>query len=348
MKGGRSRAAVGIALTAAFLYLALRGVDWREVVGHIRSADPLLLGGAIVVATMGVYVRALRWKPLLEPVAPGIAFGPRIAGVAIGLGANNVFPARVGEFARTWVLSRRAGIPLTAALASVVLERVLDAIVLTSFLLGAMFLPGFPGLEGVSAGMRTGIVLVAVASAALLGVLLSLTLFPLTALGIAERVAGVVLPRAFRRPLVDALRAFVTGLDVLRSPRLLAISLAWAVAQWLFLALGYVLAFRAFGITEPGYLGAVFLQSAIGVAVAIPSAPGFFGPFHAAAVWGLGLWGVDAARAAGFAFGFHLGGWITVTALGGFYAARLNVRLKDLERSEEAVEEAVEADVPPR
>jgi hypothetical protein len=43
--------------------------------------------------------------------------------VAIGLAANNVFPARVGEFARTWVLAREAKIPVTAALASVVLER---------------------------------------------------------------------------------------------------------------------------------------------------------------------------------------------------------------------------------
>jgi uncharacterized membrane protein YbhN (UPF0104 family) len=117
---------------------------------------------------------------------------------------------------------------------------------------------------------------------------------------------------------------------------------AWALFQWLFLATSFVLAFRAFGITEPGFLGAVFLQSVIAVAVSLPAGPGFFGPFEAASVWGLGLWGVDKSRAASFAIGFHLGGWLTVTLGGLYYAMRLNLRWRDLGRSEETVEEAVE------
>lgn len=344
MRGGRVKAVVGILVTAFFLYFALRGVDWREVGANLRDANHLLLGVAVLIASLGVYVRALRWGPLLEPVAPGIGLRPRIAGVAIGLGANNVFPARVGEFARTWVLAREAKIPVTAALASVVLERMLDAVVLIGFLLGAMASPGFPELEGAGDNVQAGIRVIVGVSGFLLVVLFSLAIFPVRSVAFTERVANVLLPRAFRRPLVDALRAFVGGLHVLRSPRLLAVSLAWAVAQWTFLALSFLFAFRAFGITEPGYLGAIFLQSAIGVAVAIPSAPGFFGPFHAAAVWGLGLWGVEQSRAASFAIGFHLGGWVVVTALGAFYAVRLNVRLRDLRRSEEDVEDAVEAD----
>jgi glycosyltransferase 2 family protein len=338
------KAAVGLLLTAVFLYLALRGVDWGEVARNLREADYLLLGGGVLIAALGVHVRALRWGPLLEPVAPGIPFAPRLAGVAIGLAANNVFPARVGEFARTWVLAREARIPLTAALASVVLERMLDAVVLIALLLGVMSSPGFPGVAGAGDNVQTGIRLIVGFSVFVLLILLSLAFFPVRAVALVERMANVLLPLAFRRPLVDALHAFVGGLDVLRSPRLVAISLAWAIAQWTFLALSFLLAFRAFGITEPGYMGAIFLQSAIGVAVAIPSAPGFFGPFHAAAVWGLGLWGVEHARAASFAIGYHLAGWVAVTALGAFYAARLNVRMRDLERSEEEVEAAVEAD----
>lgn len=354
MKDRRIKAAVGIVVTVAFLYLAFRGVDFREVLLHLREANYVLLAAAVLVATLGIHVRALRWRPLLEPVAPGIRFAPRLAGVAIGLGANNVFPARVGEFARTWVLAREAGIPLSAALASVVLERMLDALVLMSLLLGVMSMPDFPGLAGAGDNVRMGIRLIAGFGGAMAVALLLLAFFPVRAVAVAERVANVLLPRSFRRPLVDALHAFAEGLHVLRSPRLLAVSLAWAIGQWLFLALSFLLAFRAFGITEPGYMGAIFLQSAIGVAVAIPSAPGFFGPFHAAAVWGLGLWGVEPARAASLAFGFHLAGWVSVTGVGGYYAARLNLRMRDLRQSEEEVEEAVESDprihrdVPPR
>lgn len=335
---------VGVAATVFFLWVALKDVEWADVWMHLRNADLALLAAAVLVSTVGMHIRAMRWKPLLEPVAPGIGWGPRIAGVCIGFGANNVFPARLGEFARTWVLARHAKVPLSAAFASLVLERALDGVVMIVFLLGAMSLPGFPELAaGGPVDVRTTVRVVMAVSAVILAILLGMAFFPVRAAAVAERMA-VVLPAAFRRPVVDALRAFLGGLHVLRNPRLLAVSVAWAVFQWAFLAWSFVLAFRAFGITEPGYLGAVFLQSCIALAVSVPSGPGFFGPFEAASVWGLGLWGVDKSRAASFAIGFHLGGWFTVTGLGVYYAARLKLRWSDLRRTEGRVEEAVEAD----
>lgn len=339
---GHLKTVAGIAATVFFLWLALRGVTWGEVAANVRGANLPLLAAAIVLSALGMHVRALRWKPLLEPVAPGVAWRPRIAAVCIGFGGNNVFPARLGEFARTWVLARQTGIPLTAVLASLVLERALDGIVIIAFLLGAMSLPGFPALTAMgNVDVQGAVRFVALVTAVMLAGLLWMTFAPAPAVRLAERVVRV-LPAGARRPLLDALHAFLGGLDVLRSPRLLAVSVAWAVAQWAFLAVSFLLAFRAFGITEPGYLGAVFLQSCIALAVAIPAAPGFFGLFEAASVWGLGLWGVDRTRAVSFAIGFHLGGWFAVTALGAFYALRLNVRLRDLRGSDTRVGQAVE------
>lgn len=345
MKSSSLKAVVGIAATVFFLWLALRNVDWADVATHVREANWLLLSAAVIISTLGMHIRALRWKPLLEPVAPGITFRPRIAGVFIGFGANNVFPARLGEFARTWVLAREARIPLTAAFASLVLERALDGMVMILFLLVTMSMPAFPAIGADGDTVRTGVRIVTAITVVMLLVLLLMVFQPRRMVAIAERVAGVLLPSAFRRPVVDALHAFIGGLHVLRDPRLLAVSVAWALFQWLFLATSYLLAFRAFGITEPGFLGAVFLQSVVAVAVSLPAGPGFFGPFEAAAVWGLGLWGVDASRAASFAIGLHLGGWLTVTLGGMYYAAKLNLRWRDLGRAEETVEEAVETDL---
>jgi uncharacterized protein (TIRG00374 family) len=341
---GHGKTLVGIAATVFFLWLTLRQVHWHEVVTHLGEANWWLLSAAVLIATLGMHVRALRWKPLLAPVAPGIAFQPRIAAVFIGFAANNVFPARLGEFARAWVLARQARIPVTGAFASLVLERALDGIVLVIFLLGSMALPGFPEISAGDEGVQRGVEwMIRIVSVMLVGALV-MVFFPTWTVGIAERIANAVLPKAIRRPLVDALHAFVSGLHVLRSPRLLAISVAWCVAQWTFLATSYLLGFRAFGITEPGFLGAVFLQSFVAMAVAIPAAPGFFGVFEAASVWGLGLWGVERARAVSFAISFHILGWLTVTAMGAYYAARLNIRIRDLKQTEEQVETAVEAD----
>lgn len=342
---GHWKTVVGIAATGFFLWLALREVKWHEVATHLRQANWWLLAASTLVSTLGMHVRALRWKPLLAPVAPDVPFQPRIAAVCIGFGANNVFPARLGEFARAWVLARQTRIPVTGAFASLVVERALDGIILVVFLLGSMALPGFPDLaagsevqQGVEWMIRIVVVLLAGA--------LVLVFFPRWTVALAERIANVVLPRAIRRPLIDALHAFIGGLHVLRSPRLLAIAVAWTVGQWAFLATSVLLAFRAFGITGPGYLGAVFLQSLIAMAVAIPAAPGFFGVFEAASVMGLGLWGVPKAQAVSLAMGVHLLGWLTVTGLGAYYAARLGIRVSDLTKSEEQVEQAVEANDP--
>src|SRR5690606_34146162 len=114
---GRSRAlngkaVAGIALGLALLGLSLRGVDLRGVLREIRSADPLLFLAAIAAATAPMVVRAWRWRVLLEPSRPGTAFRSRFEATMIGFMANNVLPARVGELARAYALSRAERVPL--------------------------------------------------------------------------------------------------------------------------------------------------------------------------------------------------------------------------------------------
>jgi hypothetical protein len=343
MKSPRLKVAVSLAVTVFFLWLALRNVDWVEVWVHVREANYLLLLGSIVIATLGMHIRALRWKALLTPVRADVPFHPRIAGTFVGFALNNLVPARVGAFARALVCARMANLPVSATFASLVVERVLDGLVMVAFLFGAMAWPGFPVRQTGDADPRTAAMILAIAAVGASVGLLGMAFFPHRAVALTERVSRI-LPQSFRRPLVDALRAFLGGLGVLRNPRLLAVSVAWALFQWTFLATSFVLAFLAFGITGPGMLGAVFLQSIIAIAVSVPAAPGFFGPFEAASVWGLSLWGVEKERAVSFAFGFHLGGWFSVTAIGLWYVWSLKLSWRDLRGSEEKVEDAVERD----
>jgi glycosyltransferase 2 family protein len=164
---------------------------------------------------------------------------------------------------------------------------------------------------------------------------------PERSLSLARRISNAIVPERARNPLLAALHSFIEGLAVLRSGRLFAISLLLALAQWLFTALSFLVGFRAFGIEEVGLAGAIFLQSLISLSVAIPSSPGFFGPFEAAAKLGLGLWEVDPDKAISFAVGFHLGGFIPTTLIGLFYVWRLNLSWSQVKQSEETVEEAV-------
>ncbi len=332
------RSAVGVLLSVLLLAWALRDVSFHEVAERIRGASFPLLTASILVSLGGFYIRVIRWGVLLAPIAPDIPFRPRVAATFIGFAANNVLPARIGEFARALSLSRLSKVGTASAFGTLVVERVLDGLVLAGLLFISMAAPGFPadvsiaGVDVRHAGLLMALAMVAVAAALMMGVF-----FPAVSRRFLHLMTAV-LPERFRQPLHELLGAFAAGLGVLRNPRLLLVSGALAIGQWLFLALSYVLAFEAFDISEVPFSGAVFLQSLISLAVAIPSSPGFFGPFEAASRIGLALWNVPEGQAISFAIGFHIAGFIPVTAIGIYYVWRLNLSWSAVRESEAVVE----------
>lgn len=338
------RTTIGVVLSLLLLGWALRDVSVSEVVHRIRTADLLLLTLAVVVSLGGLWIRALRWGVLLTPIAPRLPFRPRLAATFIGFAVNNLLPARMGEFARALSLSKLTTVGAAPAFAALIVERLFDSIILFVLLFAAMAAPGFPedvviaGVEVGAAALRVTVVILI----AILG-LFAAVLRPRTA-GRVVHFGARLLTARLREPFVGAMRAFAAGLDVLRNPRLLVVSLFLAAVQWLFLAFSFVLGFLAFAIEDVPFAAAVFLQSLISLAVAIPSTPGFFGPFEAAAREGLSLWNVPGEQAISFAIGFHIAGFLPVTLIGVYYIWRLNLSWSDVRESEAAVENRASVD----
>lgn len=335
------KAILGIAISAILIWWVLKGVDLPSVWEEVRHARWDLLTAAVAVATSGFLVRALRWKLLLHPIRQGTSLRHRFAAVNIGFAANNLLPARVGEFARAWAISRLEPIPLSGALGSLVVERFLDGVAVFSLLLIPLLHPSFPSdatLAGQSLSAVVATLVLLLGS--ILGGLLLLLLFPGPFLRAADGV-GRFLPDRAARLLVDGLKSFVVGLEALRNPRLLTGALAWSLGFWAWNAVSFWLAMHAFGIQQ-GYPTALFVQAVIGIGVAVPSAPGFFGTFHAAAVIALvEVYGVGESATLAFAFGYHLGGFIPVTLMGLWYAGQLGFTMRDLGHAEESVGEQV-------
>lgn len=336
------KALFGVAVTVVLLWWALRGVAIGEVVDQIRQGDPLLLLAAVAVATFGFVIRAMRWKVLLTPVCPDTSFRSRMAAVSIGFMANNVLPARVGEFARAYAFSRMEPVSAGAAFGSLVVERFLDGVVLLLLLVIPPLTPGFPASGALSSGLgalilRGGLVAVAVV---LVGVVVMVR-WPDAFVRTGERVASH-LPRSAARPLVGVLESLLEAMGVLRSPRLLALGFLWTVGFWLFHGISFWLGMLAFGI-DTGLISAWFTEAVVGFGVAIPSAPGFVGTFHASADFALSeVYGVDEARSLAFAFGYHFAGWVPITLIGFWYAWRLGLSLGEVGEAEERVEGVVE------
>jgi len=340
------KALFGLAVTVVLLWWALRGVAMGDVLAQMRQGDPVLLLAAVAVATFGFPLRAMRWRYLLEGVVRNTSFRSRMAAVSIGFMGNNVLPARVGEFARAYALSRLEPVSASAAFGSMVVERVLDGIVLLLLLVIPPFTPGFPATGALASGpgalvLRGGLLVVAVV---LVGLVL-MAAFPTAFVRTAESVFSRF-PSRVSRPLVGALESLLEAAGVVRSPRILAVAFVWTVVLWVSLGVSFWLGMLAFGI-DTGLVSAWFTQAVVGFGVAIPSAPGFVGTFHAAADFALSdVYGVDQARSLAFAFGYHFGGWVPITLIGFWYAWRLGLSLGEVGQAEERIEEVHEGERP--
>jgi len=335
----RWRGALGIVISAAMLVYVFRPIDWTDVVHHVRAANIwlLLLGG---VLTTGMFpLRAIRWRVILDPVAPKLPFGPLWRATAIGQMANNTLPSgRVGEIGRPYVLSRECPqVPFSTALASLVVDRVFDAIVIFVLLAAAVLSPDFPkgqAVFGVSAARyAAGFAVLPVVG--LVG-LYALVFAPGTAIRLFELVVRRVSPRLEARGRAT-LERFASGLSVLKTPRHFLAVFAWTVAHWLLQPLAFWIGLKAFGISAP-WSALLFLQAVIVAGVSIPSSPGYFGGWELASQIALGFYGISKQLAVTWAFAFHIISFIPITVIGAVYLARLGLRLSDLASAAPAAE----------
>jgi uncharacterized protein (TIRG00374 family) len=324
------RGALGLLLSAGFLVWTLRGVSLAEVSRSLAEASVPLLIATALVATLIFPLRALRWRVILDPIAPRLPFGALWRSTAIGMMVNNVVPARAGELARAFALTReRPEVPFSASFASLAVDRAFDGIVIVLLLVVAMLDPAFPAGTRIAgrpvANWAGG---GAVVIALVLGALYVVVFFPGRLIGLYELFARRVAPRLEARGR-DALLAFAGGLGALRSPRRFLEVFAWTLLHWLVAAASFWIAFKAFGISVP-VTASLFLQGLIALGVALPSSPGFFGVFEAFAKAGLGVYGVAPALAVSWAIGFHLLTFIPITVIGAVYFVRLGIHFRDL------------------
>ena len=328
------RGAIGIALSAVLLWWTLRDVSlavvWREL---SHASVPLFLAST-VCATLIFPLRALRWRVILEPVAPGQPLSALWRSTAIGMMANNLLPARAGEIARAYALTKQTNVPFATSIASLAVDRLFDMLVLLLLAIVAFLDPAFPR-EARIAGQTMGNL--AQGSIGLFAVLLALfyalAFFPGKIIQLFELFARRVSPTIEERGKT-VLIGFSRGLSVLRSPGHFSVVLAWTVAHWLLNAFAFWLGFKAVGIALP-FSAALFLQALIAVGVALPSAPGFFGFFEKLATVGLGVYGIGADRAASWAIGFHILSFIPITLIGLWYYTRLGIHLKEINKARE-------------
>jgi len=331
---------LGLLLALVLLAVFFRQADWAEVAASLRRADYRLVGVSVLASVGGFLLRAVRWKYLVMPLKR-VSMGPLVSATMIGWAVTALLPGRLGEVVRPVLLGQKEGISKSAALATVVLERLFD--MLAILLLLGLYLVAFPlptglGAEGnaIMQGLRLSGALAVLALLSMVALLVGLQVAPRRSERVVQRILGL-LPRRLAQRLFELLRAFLRGFASMREPRLVAVAGAYTLLLWGVHTLEYWVLFPAFGLEVPAY-AVLPLMVLIVVGVAVPT-PAAVGSFHAAAQIGLTtLWGVANEVAISYAIVSHAVAFIPVTLIGIALMGREGMSLGQVSEMEAAEE----------
>lgn len=334
------QAAVGIAISAGALWLTLRGKDLGAIWLAIRSADYVWVIPYLFILTAIHLARTWRWGILLEPVAK-VPFAKLNAASAVGVMALVLLPFRLGEFARPYLIAERPRLRVSAALSSVVVERVADGLFTAALLVVTLLAvpegtPGLPFLRAVG-------VVVFLVFATLLAFLVIAYRNRGLAVRITHRVVDPVSPRAAAR-VSGMMDAFIHGLRLVPSRRKVALFFALTALYWAMNGWGMKVLARGFDI----HLSFVAAYTVLGVLVAgvmIPAGPGMVGTFQAATLLGLALFlpkDVVDTRGAAYANVLWAIQLAHQTALGLFFLFSRHIRIANIVEAPSEVEDELE------
>jgi len=303
----RARVWIGIGVSLICLALALWGIQWGQVREHLGKAHYLHLVAAVLVLVTGLGARAFRWQLLFFP-RRDLSRMHLFAISNIGYLLINILPARVGDLARAYLISRGGHISTAHALSTIVVERIYD--ILSAVLILAVVSPFMPLPRwAVRGGLMVGAVTVA----------LTALLFVLA--GQREQLLGLWRRVTERIPWLawpgveKVLQSALEGLSVLRNEKVALGVLGWSAVVWACNLGPFYLIMRALALDLP-WSAAGFTLSVTALSMILPSSPGYVGVFEGGVILSLGLFGVEREAALAYALLTHALNYVTVNLLG--------------------------------
>jgi len=341
----RSRLWIGLAVSVATIALFLFTIDLGRMADALADADYIYLIPGLALYLVSVLFRTKRWQTLLAHMRV-VSVRRLYPVVVIGYMANNLLPMRLGELVRSYYVGEREDISKTSALATIIVERVLDALILLVFIVAlAIFVPlgglveGFEEQLGVAWPLL--VAAVSVPFILLFGLLATLARYPEQSRTFCRRLLSLLPPRLMHT-LLGLVELFIYGLSPLKSVRALLGLLLMSAPVWLFEAGLFFMVGLAFGLDDAfGSMAALAVAMVLVTAISnigssVPAAPGGIGLFELVAREALVLLPlatVDRAVAGAFAAVVHAVLLLSMIALGQVFLWRENISLRKLWRS---------------
>jgi hypothetical protein len=326
---------VGLLISAVCMYFVARDLEWAAFWAALKSAKYWWLIPGVLVYLVGVWARAWRWHYLLRPLKP-ISTRKMFPIVMIGYMGNNIYPARAGEVLRAIILKQKEGVPISASLATVIVERIFDGVVMLAFIfvnlaelssLSTVKLPIWRWQVGIQDLAIWG----SVAFFGALGVFLLAAMFPYQ----SEKLIGWgtqrFVPKRWREKVLGVSTRFLGGLESLRSPLDILMVFVTSVVIWLLETGKYWFVMHAFppeAFAKVTFFTLMLMNGIVNLATTLPAAPGYVGTFDLPGIAVLAAYGVPFDVASAYTLVLHVALWVVPTALGAYFLTRTGIRWK--------------------
>lgn len=306
-------------LTFVLLLSFFLSINYEALWQALKEARILWLILGLAVGLGAFYIRVRRWHYLLLPMK-SIKDMPLFKAIIIGFSVTIALPGRVGELVRPYLIGSWENISKSAALATVVLERIIDMLcVLTYF---AMYIYFFSGKDSESSWF------IIVKNSGLLALLIGLSGLLLLIIwgfrpGLIKKLIKVLFfwsAESFRNKALLLAEKFSDGLLILRYPGLMINIIVLSYIFWFIIAVNTAFIIWAF---EPlvKFEDAIFVMGLLVIGIALPT-PGGVGGFHWAVRLALVWVGVKDSVAAAIALIDHVISVGPVLLIGLFYIWR--------------------------
>lgn len=314
---------LGLAISIVFLYLALKDLALDQVWFYIKTGNYWWLFPSVTVYFFGVWARTWRWHYMLRAIKP-IPLGRLFPVVCIGYMGNNIYPARIGELLRAYVLKRKESVSIAASLATILIERIFDGVVMLLF----VFI-GLPLVPSLPSNWRQFVIFFSLLFFGALGAFFILAASPRRAQVLYNWTIDRLVPGRFREPVRGFADRFMEGLYFLRSGRDVAMIFVTSLVVWLAETGKYWFVMHAFDF-QVSFFALMLMNGVVNLFTTIPSAPGYVGTFDEPGIEILKVFQVEPEIAGAYTLVLHAALWLPITVLGAFYMWRESLSWRDL------------------
>jgi glycosyltransferase 2 family protein len=351
-----------IIISAFFLWLSMKDVKFIEILNAAKKINLLYLFPLLIIIYTALVFRTLRWQILLSPFKI-ISYKNLFSTLIISLMMLLIFPARIGEFARAYIIGKKENISKATAFSTIVVERILDgctAILL--FLTAVLISPVSSNIEFANITINSKftkflftpfseITMISPntydAVITLTGLILFVSFFYVSALLFVillkifnTRLVNFInkifffLPSKINNKITSILTSFILGINCFKDFKSFLISILYSFIIWSCSGLMYWVILLSFGLHTPIHIGFIIFGFVV-VGVMIPAAPGFIGTVHFVIMQAFSYYipYASASTAASYAWIAWALSTFFVIFLGLFYFKKENIKMKEIQKT---------------